>query len=48
MGMAVPYTDYYKGLPIDDVNSDGIPELVEGGYYYLRAFNVLNKTIVIT
>jgi len=38
-----PYTDSYKGFAIADVNGDGTPELLEGGYNYLRVYDVKNN-----
>jgi len=41
-----PYTDSYKGFAIADVNGDGIPDLLEGGYSYLRVYDVKNNRVL--
>ena len=41
-----PYTDSYKGFAIADVNGDGTPDLLEGGYNYLRVYDIKNNSVL--
>jgi uncharacterized repeat protein (TIGR01451 family) len=41
-----PYTDSYKGFAIADVNGDGTPDVLGGGYNYLRVYDIKNNSVL--